>query len=82
MDDLRIEERPSSRRFLLPNEEAWRNCVRLRQQPLRIMMPTSALYAGHASATIKRFQQLWQAKGLPEFSRPLKIRPESSLFPD
>lgn len=35
-----------------------------------------------APATIKQFQELWQAKGLPELSRPPKIRQESSLFPD
>src|SRR5258708_1455820 len=38
-------------------------------------------FAGHAPATIKRFQELWQAKGLPELGRPLKIRQENSLFP-
>jgi hypothetical protein len=39
-------------------------------------------FAGHAPATIKHFQELWHAKGLPELSKPLKIRQESSLFPD
>ena len=39
-------------------------------------------YAGHAPATIKQFQQLWQAKGLPELSRPPKIKQENSLFQD
>jgi len=37
-------------------------------------------YAGHAPATIKQFQQLWQAKGLPEIGKPQPIKKEASLF--
>jgi hypothetical protein len=37
-------------------------------------------YAGHAPATIKQFQELWQAKGLPELNRPVRILPTASLL--
>jgi hypothetical protein len=39
-------------------------------------------YAGHPSATIKQFHELWQEKGLPELSKPPKAKQENSLFPD
>jgi hypothetical protein len=31
---------------------------------------------------VSRFQELWQAKGLPELGKPPKTRQENSLFPD
>jgi len=37
-------------------------------------------YAGHAPATIKQFQALWQAKGLPELNKPSRMRLNESLF--
>jgi len=37
-------------------------------------------YAGHAPATIKQFQELWQAKGLPEIGKPQRRAPKESLL--
>jgi hypothetical protein len=37
-------------------------------------------YAGHAPATIKQFQDLWQAKGLPEIGKPRRPGMKSTLF--
>jgi uncharacterized protein YecE (DUF72 family) len=38
-------------------------------------------YAGHAPATIEQFRLLWNAKGLPELDKLVRIRPkEPSLF--
>ena len=37
-------------------------------------------YAGHAPATIEQFRKLWQEKGLPEISKPARMRRAYSLF--
>jgi uncharacterized protein YecE (DUF72 family) len=57
-------------------------CYQIRKRGVIVFAYANNHYAGHAPTTIKQFQQLWQAKGLPELGRPQKMRQESSLFPD
>ncbi len=57
-------------------------CYQIRKRGVIVFAYANNHYAGHAPATIKQFQELCQAKGLPELGRPQKMRPESSLFPD
>lgn len=58
------------RRFLLPDQEARRLGYAYANNH----------YAGHALATIKQFQELWQAKGLPEIGSPRRVKKEASVF--
>ena len=57
-------------------------CYQMRKRGVIVFAYANNDFAGHAPATIKQFQELWQAKGLPELGRPQKMRHESSLFPD
>ena len=57
-------------------------CYHMRKRGVIVFAYANNHYAGHAPATIKQFQQLWQAKGLPELGKPPKTKQESSLFPD
>ena len=57
-------------------------CYQMRKRGVIVFAYANNYFAGHAPATIKQFQQLWQAKGLPELGRPLKVKQENSLFPD
>ena len=57
-------------------------CYQIRKRGIIVFAYANNHYAGHAPATIKQFQQLWQAKGFPELGGPQKMRQESSLFPD
>lgn len=55
-------------------------CYQMRRCGVIVFAYANNHYAGHAPATIKQFQQLWQAKGLPEIARPQRIRRKASLF--
>jgi uncharacterized protein YecE (DUF72 family) len=57
-------------------------CYQMRKRGVIVFAYANNHFAGHAPATIKQFQQLWKAKGLPELSKPPKARQENSLFPD
>jgi uncharacterized protein YecE (DUF72 family) len=57
-------------------------CYQVKKRGVLIYAYANNHYAGHAPATIKQFQELWQAKGFPELGRPLKMKKESSLFPN
>jgi uncharacterized protein YecE (DUF72 family) len=41
-------------------------CYQMRKRGVIVFAYANSHYAGHAPATVKQFQQLWQAKGLPE----------------
>ena len=56
-------------------------CYQMRKRGVIVFAYANNHYAGHAPATIKQFQQLWQAKGLPELSKPPKIKQGNWLFP-
>ena len=55
-------------------------CYQIRKRGVLIYAYANNHYAGHAPATIKQFQQLWQQKGLPEFNKPTRMRPKESLL--
>ncbi len=57
-------------------------CYQMRKRGVIVFAYANNHFGGHAPATIKQFQQLWQAKGLPELSNPQKAKQENSLFPD
>ena len=48
---------------------------------LKIFAYANNHYAGHGPATVEQFRTLWQAKGLPEISKPERVRREGTLFP-
>jgi uncharacterized protein YecE (DUF72 family) len=55
-------------------------CYQIRKRGVIVFAYANNHYAGHAPATIEQFRKLWQAKGLPEISKPARVRRESSLF--
>jgi uncharacterized protein YecE (DUF72 family) len=55
-------------------------CYQVKKRGVLIYAYANNHYAGHAPATIKQFQQLWQAKGLPEIGKPQRTTKEASLF--
>lgn len=55
-------------------------CYQMKKRGVLVYAYANNHYAGHAPATIKQFQQLWQAKGLPEIGKPQPIKKEASLF--
>jgi uncharacterized protein YecE (DUF72 family) len=57
-------------------------CYQTRKRGVIVFAYANNHFAGHAPATIKQFRELWQAKGLPELSKPPKAKTENSLFPD
>jgi len=55
-------------------------CYQTRERGVVVFAYANNHFAGHAPATIKQFQELWQAKGLPEIGMPQRIRQKASLF--
>jgi uncharacterized protein YecE (DUF72 family) len=55
-------------------------CYQMRKRGVIVFAYANNHYAGHAPATIKQFQELWQAKGLPELNKPVRIPPKESLL--
>ena len=55
-------------------------CYQMRKRGVIVFAYANNHYAGHAPATIKQFQQLRQAKGLPELDKPVRISPKESLL--
>jgi uncharacterized protein YecE (DUF72 family) len=55
-------------------------CYEMRKRGVIVFAYANNHYAGHAPATLKQFQELWQAKGLPEIGKPERIKKEASLF--
>ena len=55
-------------------------CYQTRKRGVIVFAYANNHFAGHAPATIKQFQQLWQAKGLPELDKPVQHVKESLLF--
>lgn len=55
-------------------------CYQMRKRGVTVFAYANNHYAGHAPATIEQFGKLWQEKGLPEMSRPARVRREASLF--
>jgi len=54
-------------------------CYQIKKRGVIVFAYANNHYAGHAPATIKQFQQLWQAKGLPKLAQPASVR-QSRLF--
>ena len=56
-------------------------CYQIKNRGVLIYAYANNHYAGHAPATIEQFRNLWRARGLPELSKPPRIRSkEPSLF--
>ena len=55
-------------------------CYQMRKRGVIVFAYANNHYAGHAPATIKQFQDLWRAKGLPELNKPLRRPPKESLL--
>jgi uncharacterized protein YecE (DUF72 family) len=55
-------------------------CYQIKNRGVLIYAYANNHYAGHAPATIEQFRKLWQAKGLPELSKPPRMRPKESLL--
>src|ERR1700730_14172200 len=55
-------------------------CYQMKKRGVIVFAYANNHYAGHAPATIKEFQQLWQAKGLPEIDKPARTPPRESLL--
>jgi len=55
-------------------------CYQMRKRGVIVFAYANNHFAGHAPATIKQFQELWQAKGLPEPGKPQRVRRTPSLF--
>jgi uncharacterized protein YecE (DUF72 family) len=55
-------------------------CYQMRKRGVIVFAYANNHFAGHAPATIKQFQQLWQARGLPEIGKPQRLREEPLLF--
>jgi uncharacterized protein YecE (DUF72 family) len=55
-------------------------CYQIRKRGVIVFAYANNHFAGHAPATIKQFQELWRAKGLPEIGSPRRVKKEASLF--
>ena len=55
-------------------------CYQMKKRGVIVFAYANNHFAGHAPATIKQFQELWRAKGLPEIGTPQRIRLNASLF--
>ena len=49
-------------------------CYKTRKRGVIVFAYANNHYGGHAPATIKHFQELWQAKGLPKLGQPASVR--------
>ena len=55
-------------------------CYQMKKRGVIVFAYANNHYAGHAPATIRQFQKLWQAKGLPELHKTPRIPPKESLL--
>jgi hypothetical protein len=55
-------------------------CYQVKKRGVIVFAYANNHYAGYAPATIKQFEGLWKAKGLPELNKPVRIPPKKSLL--